>query len=472
VPTITTERQAPAPEDGPAADRGPRPFRGLVTAFAGIAVAFTVGLLAAHTFDGQIRSAAAEITGNSSPSISGLSEMRAALRQLQVGVDHHLETCAAGACARPSPHLAELQQELRAAWQQYQLLPTFPGEREIWPRLEANLDRLGGAVSAVIDPAGPPPDAAAAGRLRPELAPLFDRLDADVAAIIEIDHTSGRAVAERIDRLARLSTVAAVALDLTTVALTVVAGLLAVRLVRRYERTLQERAADLEQFAARVAHDVKGPLAATGAALHVARRLPPERIPEALERGERGVRRVQRLVDDLLEFARAGAAEPRRVGSDLEEVVEEVLAELRDVAEERKVEVRVENLAQQRVACSPGGLASIVGNLVRNAIAHMGESPVRVVRVRAPPSVDQRAVRIEVEDTGPGIPEAIATHVFEPFVRGAGPGIEGTGLGLATVKRFVDAHGGRVGFCARPDQPGTLFWLELPRGPARPEAPR
>jgi signal transduction histidine kinase len=72
-------------------------------------------------------------------------------------------------------------------------------------------------------------------------------------------------------------------------------------------------------------------------------------------------------------------------------------------------------------------------------------------------------VRIEVEDSGPGIPETLGDRVFEPFVRGGGEVAgTGTGLGLATVKRFVSAHGGRVGFSATPGA-GTLFWLEMPR---------
>jgi signal transduction histidine kinase len=125
-----------------------------------------------------------------------------------------------------------------------------------------------------------------------------------------------------------------------------------------------------------------------------------------------------------------------------------------------------------------------VQNLVRNAIAYMADSPVRVVRVRTARRDGRAPVRIEVEDSGPGIPEGLGERVFEPFVRGDGT-VAGYGLGLATVKRFVSAHGGRVGFSATPGA-GTLFWLELPRprslptvrpeaqpkaGPASPGAP-
>jgi signal transduction histidine kinase len=102
-----------------------------------------------------------------------------------------------------------------------------------------------------------------------------------------------------------------------------------------------------------------------------------------------------------------------------------------------------------------------VGNLVRNAITHMGTSETRVVCVRSVPAGDRTPVRIEVDDTGPGIPPTLGERVFDPFVRGEDAGA-GTGLGLATVRRFVRAHGGEVGFRGQAGR-GTTFWLELPR---------
>jgi two-component system sensor histidine kinase HydH len=70
--------------------------------------------------------------------------------------------------------------------------------------------------------------------------------------------------------------------------------------------------------------------------------------------------------------------------------------------------------------------------------------------------------RIEVEDTGPGILSEIEATLFEPFVRGPHENVNGTGLGLATVKRLVESHRGRVGVQSQLGV-GTLFWAELPR---------
>ena len=120
----------------------------------------------------------------------------------------------------------------------------------------------------------------------------------------------------------------------------------------------------------------------------------------------------------------------------------------------------------ERVACSFGVLTSIVQNMVDNAIKHMDDALQRQVFVHTRGAGG--FVRIEVEDTGPGIPRESLTSIFEPFVRGDSTA-RGTGLGLATVKKLVDAHGGRVGYQSMPGA-GSLFWCELPRAAAQAQA--
>lgn len=112
-----------------------------------------------------------------------------------------------------------------------------------------------------------------------------------------------------------------------------------------------------------------------------------------------------------------------------------------------------------RVACSAGVLTSVLSNLARNAIRHMGDAPVRRVEIGADDV--GRCWRIEVRDTGPGIPPGEERRIFQPYVQlVAGNG--GVGLGLATVERLVRAHGGDVGVIS-PVEGGALFWIELPR---------
>jgi signal transduction histidine kinase len=85
--------------------------------------------------------------------------------------------------------------------------------------------------------------------------------------------------------------------------------------------------------------------------------------------------------------------------------------------------------------------------------------PVRRIIVRARPM--GQLVRLEVEDTGPGIAPELQARIFDPFVRGEHSESSGTGLGLSTVKRLVESHGGSLGVRSAPGA-GSLFWVELP----------
>ncbi len=177
----------------------------------------------------------------------------------------------------------------------------------------------------------------------------------------------------------------------------------------------------------------------------------------ATERGLASLRRVRRIVDGLLEFARAGASPERGAAADLGAVIDDVIEGAQPEAVEDRVSLRVEPFETCWVACSAGVLTSICANLVYNAIRHMKDASERIVIVRAR-SRDGR-LRVEVDDTGPGVAAGLEKTLFEPFVREQtrGPGV---GLGLATVKRLVQGHGGQVGFAAKPAG-GTLFWFEL-----------
>jgi signal transduction histidine kinase len=117
------------------------------------------------------------------------------------------------------------------------------------------------------------------------------------------------------------------------------------------------------------------------------------------------------------------------------------------------------------VACNEGLLTAALSNLVRNAIAHLDGGAEKRVDILAVDAGDR--VHIEVRDTGPGLPPGAEASVFEPFVRGPRPQQPGLGLGLATVKRIVETHGGAVGVESRTGA-GCRFWIDLPRvaGPA------
>ncbi|HEX5145618.1 MAG TPA: DUF4118 domain-containing protein [Conexibacter sp.] len=208
-----------------------------------------------------------------------------------------------------------------------------------------------------------------------------------------------------------------------------------------------------------VSHDLRSPLtaiAAAGEALASPRLEPVEREElAAAVVGESS--RLSRLVDKLLDLSRlqGGAAQPRAEWCSVEEVLRVAIDE-------------TPNAAGWSVAIDPqlpliradaAQLERAFANLLENAARHGAGHPV-AVRARA---VGPRLL-VRVVDRGPGIRGPERERIFEPFHRGAhsaGDGHTGAGLGLAVVRGFVEANGGRVWAESLPGQ-GATFVVELP----------
>jgi CheY-like chemotaxis protein len=118
----------------------------------------------------------------------------------------------------------------------------------------------------------------------------------------------------------------------------------------------------------------------------------------------------------------------------------------------------------------PDRLMQVVANLLSNAAKFSPPGADVLIRVRPGPT----SMRIEVEDSGAGIPEAFRAHVFAKFAQAdasATRRFEGSGLGLSIARKLVEAMGGSIGFDSVVDQ-GTVFYIELPRIDAVPAMPR
>jgi signal transduction histidine kinase len=140
-------------------------------------------------------------------------------------------------------------------------------------------------------------------------------------------------------------------------------------------------------------------------------------------------------------------------------VLHGLLEELQPMAERAGAKLTAAEIPACAVECSAGVLLSLVGNLLRNAIKYLGDSKTREVELHIRVRRGGR-VLFEVRDTGPGIPAHLTQRVFEPYVRGPNVAPAGIGLGLATVKRLVESHGGTVGLRPAPGG-GCIFWFEL-----------
>jgi signal transduction histidine kinase len=219
---------------------------------------------------------------------------------------------------------------------------------------------------------------------------------------------------------------------------------------------------------------MRSPLAAAALAVELAQRKPSlDEARGVLQRAGRTLQRSGQLIDGLLALAQAGIPPTEGTAAQADQVVADVVENLRATAADKDVELQVAALDRCQVACGPGVLANVVYNLVGNAIKFTASAPVRRVSVslRCPgrPAPDGQ-VLLEVEDTGPGVPPQLRDQIFEPYVRGPDPGAPGLGLGLATVWRLVTAHGGTMGLASPAAGSGARFWVKLPlvAGPSSP----
>jgi signal transduction histidine kinase len=241
------------------------------------------------------------------------------------------------------------------------------------------------------------------------------------------------------------------------------------REVQHLARSVDEMAAALRRrgdamrlLATAVSHEFKTPLASLGGAAELLADHPdmaPDERAGLVEIVERETKRMRVLVQQLLELARADAAERTTEATDVSEVVATVAREFAELI------VTAPDAAQACAAHScyaaipPGHLASALRALLCNAYEH-GAAPVALQC-----ATTSNTVQVLVRDAGPGVSDGNLERVFEPFfttARASG----GTGVGLAVARRLVSAQGGTLVYERDADQ--TVFRLTLPRASTHP----
>ena len=225
---------------------------------------------------------------------------------------------------------------------------------------------------------------------------------------------------------------------------------------RELERSNQQ----LTEFAGQVSHDLRAPLSAIMASTELLLEEPGvsgrPAASHLVEGTLRAVNRMTGLLNDSLAYATLGARlHKERV--DVRPLVEGVLDDLTPLITNSRAEVTLGELPV--VHADSAHLYAVFLNLVTNAVKYARPGvPSRVV-------VDGEQagnyMRLRVCDNGVGVPEGRRNEIFELYERIDGQAAAGFGIGLATVKRIVRAHGGRVGVLDNTGG-GTIMWFELP----------
>jgi two-component system phosphate regulon sensor histidine kinase PhoR len=173
--------------------------------------------------------------------------------------------------------------------------------------------------------------------------------------------------------------------------------------------------------------------------------------------------RLQQLIEDLLALSKL-ENNPRgiRAGrAQLMSVLDGVLATVNPLAREKGVSLEVEiPEGLPLLAIGENYLSQVLLNLIDNGIKYTPAGGRVTVRAR----LEDKGLRVEVEDTGIGIPAESLPRVFERFYRvdkARSREMGGTGLGLAIVKHIIEAYGGNVGVASQPGQ-GSRFFFTLP----------
>ena len=223
------------------------------------------------------------------------------------------------------------------------------------------------------------------------------------------------------------------------------------------------------EYVARIAHELRTPLAVIGVASENLADSVVSDLPTARKYGEminKESRRLSKVVESALlhsKFESGAAKDLERQPVRIAEIIKAALGET-DVSGAAVVKHVADELPD--VMGDGAALKSALQNLFANAVKHSSKPASISVSVKAAEGLDGSAIEIAIEDHGPGIPASDLPYIFEPFYRGRqarDEQIEGSGIGLSLVKHVIDAHGGTIEV-ESPEGGGCRFTLLLPAG--------
>lgn len=230
------------------------------------------------------------------------------------------------------------------------------------------------------------------------------------------------------------------------------------------QKEIQRKTRELEELFYLMSHNMKSPIVSiqgfTNLLLENPEELPAEDLVHYLERIKKNAGRLNRMVQDLLEFSKLSKKKQKFEEVSLNDIFNNIYTELYFKIKKRNIKMVLEQELPVIVA-DQDGMQTVFSNLVSNAIQYIGETSEPEISIGWKDK--GRFYVFWVKDNGMGIPAKFHQRIFNPFERGnISTQIEGTGVGLAIVKRIVQKHGGLLKVSSKVGS-GSTFYFTIPK---------
>jgi len=418
----------------------------LALAFGSVCLVLVIAQVAGLLQWLQVRNNIDRLADHALTSIRIVQRMGLDIERERILVDRHILAHEPAQMVKLERQIDRVARDFNASANAYSPLVTFPGLAAAWEQLTFDTDALEPRIEAALELSRHNADAEAELALS-EADPIYDGVEHDVRALVAINQATADRTQTTIEQLQTNALELQAALAIVALVLIVLLAIRVIRAISRREAliaanalALENRNRELDAFAGRVAHDLRGPLNTIKLSGSILAESAPGEPRTALIL-QRGVTQMEQLIEDLLALSRLDSQALGAIAqtASVAAVVEEDLARLvGDVGGKLRFEI-----PDAAVRCSDGLLRQVLWNLGENAVKYRRDEVPLDLRIVGHAAEADYMVR--VTDNGKGMAPDDARAAFEPFFRApATKAVPGTGLGLAIVRRIIEANGGQV----------------------------